>query len=745
MEITILKRIGLPILWVTGATALFASLYMLSTTTQNSEEFDRLHVWLIFFNIAGVLTLMTLIGVNLFRLIMQYRNHVPGSRLTARLMAIFVLLAVAPVVFVFYFSIQFISRGIDSWFDVGVESAMANSLELSRTALDVRMRELLSRTERMAFDLTDTPDSIIGARLDVMRLESGATELTVFGSSRRIISTSAIHTFSIVPEQPSDDLLLQVHQGRPYIGLDPISGGGLRIRSLVIMAADAKMGEKRVLQALFSIAERQINLAERVQNEYTRYREISYLRTPLKYSFVLTLSLVLLVSLLAAVWGAFYSARRLVAPIQDLAAGTQAVARGEYDTRLPLPAKDEVGFLVLSFNEMTSRLAEAKEQASRSQQEVESERAYLEAMLANLSSGVIALDAGRNLRTANSAAQEILDVEFDRYLGKPLDKTAVGNAMMDQFLQASNGHFEAGETVWRDQFVLRGSAGRKVLMCSCTSLADEESEIAGYVIVFEDVTTLLQAQRDAAWGEVARRLAHEIKNPLTPIQLSAERLQQKCYDKLSGKDGEVLRRSTQTIIQQVQAMQSMVNAFSEYARTPELNLIRLKLNHLVAEVADLYRGKETGATFTVELDDNIPAIEADAGRMRQMLHNMIKNALEAVDGNPHPRVNIRTHLVRSQEAMTAEIVVEDNGPGFDPDILSHAFEPYVTSKSKGTGLGLAIVKKLAEEHGGKVFAENRSEGGARLVILLPLNEDAHAALLFERYASATRGGGRRAS
>ncbi len=420
----------------------------------------------------------------------------------------------------------------------------------------------------------------------------------------------------------------------------------------------------------------------------------------------------------------------------------RAVARGEYGTRLPLPAKDEVGFLVLSFNEMTSRLAEARELASRSQQEVESERAYLEAMLANLSSGVIALDAERRLRTANSAAQEILDVKFARYLGQPLDKAAAGNAMMDQFLQASNGHFEAGETEWRDQFVLRGSAGRKVLTCSCTSLAGEDSETAGYVMVFEDVTMLLQAQRDAAWGEVARRLAHEIKNPLTPIQLSAERLQQKYKDKLSGKDGEVLRRSTQTIIQQVQAMQSMVNAFSEYARTPELSLVRLMLNPLVAEVADLYRGKGTGVTFTVELDDNIPAIEADTGRMRQMLHNLIKNSLEAVDENEQPRVNIRTHLLRKEEAMTAEIVVEDNGPGFDPEILSHAFEPYVTSKSKGTGLGLAIVKKLVEEHGGKILAENRPEGGARLIITLPLNEDAHTALLFERNMSALgRSGG----
>ena len=732
MDTTVIKRIGIPALWALGMATLFGSLYMLSTSTENSLEFDRLHVSLIYLNIAGVLILLTLIGVNLARLTAQYRKHVPGSRLTARFLGMFVLLAVVPVTFVFYFSIQFITRGIDSWFDVRIEQAMNDSLELSRTALDVRVRELLERTERLALDLGDTPDGLIPGDLEVLRLQSDAAELTVFASNNRIIATSAADALSIVPDQPSEDLMLQLRQNRPYVGLDPVSDLGLHIRALVPLPAQVRTGELRVLQALFPITDRQNNLAESVQTEYTRYRELTYLRTPLKYSFVLTLSLVLLVSLLAAVWGAFYFARRLVSPIQDLAAGTQAVARGDYDTRLPMPPKDEVGFLVLSFNEMTKRLAEAREQASQSKQDVESERAYLEIMLANLSSGVIALDADQRVRTANSAAVEILDVDLNRYTGKELKRAVVGHPLLEQFMDACQAHFDAGESEWREELVLRGAAGRRIIMSSCTTLPGDENQVGGYIIVIDDISTLLQAQRDAAWGEVARRLAHEIKNPLTPIQLAAERLQRKYLDKLSQKDAEVLQRSTRTIIQQVEAMQSMVNAFSEYARTPELNLSRLNLNHLVAEVVDMYRGRGAGAVFEMELDEALPQLEADSGRIRQIIHNLIKNSLEAVDGKADARVCIHTHLRQRGNAKVADIIVEDNGPGFDMEILGHAFDPYVTSKTKGTGLGLAIVKKLAEEHGGRIAAQNCSTGGARVIISLPLNEDAHAAILFEK-------------
>lgn len=722
-----MRRVINTFLFLLGAGFILGSLWLLSATTQNSGDFGRVHLWLLLLNVGGALVLLTLIGFNLWQLVRQFRERVPGARLTARLVGMFVGLAIAPVLLVYYFSFQFISKGIDSWFDVRVEQALDNSLELSRSALETRTRELLTRTERVAEVLANGP-SFMRLRLENLRAESGATEMAVFDPSGRVLAVSAPPGAPVVPDHPSEDIMLQARQGRAYVGLDPV-GSGLYVRAVVPYQAGDLLPETRLLQALYPVAEKQSQLAERVQSEFIRYQELTVLRQPLKYTFVLTLSLVLLVSLLTAVWGAFFAARRVVAPIRDLAEGTRAVARGDFDTRLPVQTRDEVGFLVLSFNEMTSRLADAREATSRSQQQVESERAYLEAVLSRLTTGVIALDAERRVRTANGAAVGMLGLRSARTIGQPFVKLRGASEVAGEFVDAVEQRLAAGEREWREELVLRANGGRRVLVCSCTLLPGEGEQPGGTVLVFDELTQLIQAQRDAAWGEVARRLAHEIKNPLTPIQLAAERLRHKFLERLAPADAEMLERSTRTIVQQVEAMQSMVNAFSEYARAPEMEVSRFSLNALVAEVADLYREREMTAGLTLDLDAALPQIEADAGRIRQMLHNLIKNAVEALEGRDSPAVHVTTRLRKDGEVPIAEVTVEDNGPGFSPEVLTRPFEPYVTSKPKGTGLGLAIVKKLAEEHGGTLHAENRPEGGARVSVRLPLNDDAHAALL----------------
>ncbi len=725
-----MRRFLSPALLVVGVIAMLVALVLLSKSTQNSTDFDRLHVLLLLLNAAGVLVLLVLISINLFRLISQYRKHEPGSRLTARLVAMFLLLAMVPVVLVYYFSLQFINKGIDSWFDVRVEKALDDALELSRSALDQRVRELLIRTERMADELTTPSPVSLTARMEVLRQASGAADLTLFGSNSRILATSSSTPTTVVPEQPSDEMMLQLRQGRPYVGLDPAGDRGLRIRAIVPVVAMFPGQSDRYLQALFPVADRQNGLAQNVQDAYSRYHELTYLRTPLKISFILSLSLVLLLSLLAAVWGAFYAARRLVAPIQDLAKGTRAVARGDFNTRLPMPARDEVGFLVLSFNEMTSRLADAREAARHSQQQVESERGYLQAVLARLSSGVIAFDSDLRLRTANAAASDILGVPLERSRGKPLARVTASDPVLAQFLEVFRRHLDAGETEWREEVVVNGAArGRRVLMCSCTTLPDLHEGMSGHVVVFDDLTDLIQAQREAAWGEVARRLAHEIKNPLTPIQLAAERLRRRYLDKLAPEDLEVFDRATHTIVQQVEAMKFMVNAFSEYARSPELELAPLDINALVSEVADLYRGRDADLRIRLDLEAAMPLIDADSGRVRQILHNLLKNSVEALGGRDNGRISISTRLRGGDGGQSAEVRIEDNGPGFDTGILEQAFEPYVTSKPKGTGLGLAIVKKLAEEHGGSIRAENLPTGGARVIVRLPVDEAARSSSL----------------
>ncbi len=720
MVITTLRRIfsgKTPVLLL--LVLLLASLYLMSGATHNSALFSRLYSVLLGINALAIVLLVTLIGKHMYRLVRQYRQHVAGSRLTARLVIMFIVLAVTPVSVVYYFSLDFLQRGIDSWFDVRVEKALDDSLELSRTSLDVRMRELLRQTRQMTPELANTPDSMAALALNDIRTDSDATELTLFSANGRIIASSGTDTSSIVPARPDDATMLQLRQGSDYVGLDPIRDSGLHVRVAVRVPSPNPVGEARVLQALYPVTERMNTLANSVQAAYAQYKELAYLRKPLKYSFILTLSLVLLLSLLTAVWAAFFSARRLVAPITDLAEGTRAVAAGNYDKRLPLPGKDELGFLVRSFNEMTHKIALARDAAARSQEQAEAQHAYLEAVLVRLSSGVLTIDRDRVLHTSNRAADQILGVELGEFVGRSLDEVRSEHPHTRHFIDAITPHVSDGEQEWRDEIILFGAGGRQVLMCRGTRLPDVAGIRAGHVLVFDDITALIQAQRDAAWGEVARRLAHEIKNPLTPIQLSAERLRHKYLGKMNAKDADVLDRSTHTIVQQVEAMKEMVKAFSDYARMPQLDLEPIDLNAVINEVLDLYRG-DRAVKYLVNLDAKMPRVEGDIGRLRQLLHNLIKNALEAMESRGDARLSVTTRCMEEASCRFVEIRVQDNGPGIPSEMLGQLFEPYVTTKPKGTGLGLAIVKKIVEEHGGLLWAENPNTGGALVVIRLPV-------------------------
>ena len=699
---------------------LLVSLYFLSDATDNSEHFGQMYSVLLIINAASLVLLGALVVANIFQLIRQHRMNAAGARMTSRLVVMFVVLSIVPVSVVYFFSLQFLHRGIDSWFDVRIEKGLDDALDLSRASLDVKLHDVLNVTIRLAEELSNEPAAPLPLTLYDRRVRSGAAELTLIGGDGRIVASSLSDMTDIIPNQPPSEMLVLMRNRQHYIGLDPIGDSGLFVRALVPVLSSRSDSEVYTLQALYEVSERFSVLAEGVQTAYTRYNELSYLRTPLKFSYTLTLSIVLVLSVLAAIWAAFHSARRLVAPVRDMAEATHAVAEGDYSKRLAVASDDELGFLARSFNDMTRRLAKSRQDALRGRQQIEGQRAYLQAVLTNLSSGVISMGADTVLRAVNRSAQKNLDIDVQHYLGRQLTELAADHVFLKPFVALVMRHRERGDASWQEEVSLFGKHGRQVLMCRGTVLEVAGKNGGGIVLVFDDVTTLIQAQRDAAWGEVARRLAHEIKNPLTPIQLSAERLRRRYLQSMEADDAEVLDRATRTIVNQVDAMKEMVNAFSEYARVPQINLKLMDLNQLVREVLDLYSSSALNATIREDLTAAAIPIEGDNVRLRQLLHNLLKNALEAVREIPDACVTVATRLVMAAGQQQVELCVYDNGPGIAPGVLQNIFEPYVSTKTKGSGLGMAIVKKIVEEHGGTIIADNNEAGGAQIRIQLLL-------------------------
>ena len=720
-------RRWLPLIIGVGIVVWVVALALLAVTTRDSEEFGRLQPWILMVNAAAVLVLLALLAGRFSELIRERREHVPGSRLRSQAVMMLSALVLAPLLIVFTFSVLFLTRGIDSWFHVEVRQGLTDALGLSRAALDLRMREYLARTERIAEDLEFQKSTGLFNALDEHRRLADAQQIAVVSSGGQVEAYSAAGLLDGMPASPPDEALLQARGGQPYVSLDPVVGGGYVIRSAVPIGVASSLQGRRVLVAVYPVPQRLADLAEAVQGAYQQYGRLSYLREPLKVSFVLTLTLVLLMALLAAVYGAFFFADRLVQPVQDLIGATRAVAKGDFETRVARGSKDEIGFLVTSFNDMTKRLARARAEADASRQAVENERTGLAVILARLSTGVISLEPDLTIRIANHSAGDILGADLQARAGQPLEAVAAEQPLVAQFLAAVKPHVEAGQTEWREQVTLRAESGRRELMCACTALPAEGDAPAGLVLVFDDITQLLHAQREAAWGEVARRLAHEIKNPLTPIQLSAERVRRRLLGGLAERDAELLDRATHTIVQQVEAMKEMVNAFSDYARAPAVELSSFDVNKLVREAADLYHAQDARVSFELDLDPDGAVIEADRGRMRQVLNNLLTNSLEALEGREDPRVKIETRRRAGPGGRYVELAVHDNGPGFNRELAGQMFDPYVTSKPKGTGLGLAIVRKIVEEHGGRIEADNDPAGGAQVRVWLPVDEASRGA------------------
>jgi nitrogen fixation/metabolism regulation signal transduction histidine kinase len=709
-------RVLLILLSVLGVLVWGIGLLLFSQVVEDSDDFARYAVLIVSINAVGVAVLVALIGKRLVRLVRDYRRFVPGSRLQARVVTLVGIVAAVPLIVLYMFAVAFIARGIDEWFTVDIGRGLDEALELTSSAINLRLTDSVNRLEVLAAPLSGLEPVELEQAFFEIADGIDALELTLFSQTREVLATSPLLPAGVEPPELSPDLLGEL----PFVRLEFLAEGVLYNEIQAIVSFEDAIGASYFLRGRFAVPPRIYELITSVEERQGQFGRLALVRTELKLSLALTLTLVLLIAILGAVYTAFFVAQRLILPVQKLMEGTRAVARGDYDTKVPIAQGDEIGFLVNSFNDMTRKLALAREDATDSERRLEDERNKLEVILARLSTGVVSLEADLAIRTANKAAGEILGVELEKHVGESLVQLAEAGPLIRGFLDAIAQHLEHGTTEWREQISLRGDLGSRELVCACSELPTEGEHGVGYILVFDDITALIRAQQEAAWGEVARRLAHEIKNPLTPIQLSAERVRRR-YLAAGESDLDLLDRATHTIIQQVDAMKSMVDAFSEYARAPDIELAELDLNALISEVTELYRHQVSPVRIALNLDESLPAVEADIGRLRQVIHNLMRNASEAVEGQEDATIEISTRLREDLKTPVVEIVVGDNGPGFAEDIIDQAFLPYVTSKAKGTGLGLAIVRKLVEEHGGKIHARNKAQRGAEVSILLPLH------------------------
>ena len=709
-------RRALPVLAV---ALLLAGALLLANDAAGDTHLGAWYPWMLGACALALVALLVMIVQRLWRLRGELHRNVPGARLNRRVLLMLIMLALPPVLIVYAFSLNFLHATIDTWFNVRMERALGEALEIGRVYLDERLHTAQQTAATSAQQLADVADAELQARLDNLIDAQGALQLTVFGADQSVLATASSDAQLLAPLVPDSAVLLQVQGAGRYAAAEPV-GARLLLR-VVQPLPGAAPGAARLLQTLYPLPAQMQTLTSGVEQANFDFQRLKYLRESLKLTFTLVLTFVSLLSVLFALMMAFGIARRLTAPIGRLATATRAVGAGRYDTPLPIRSDDELGFLLASFGQMQRELELSNARLTRSAQETENQRIYLNAVLERLSAGVLGLDREGVLRTSNRAAETILDTPLSRYRGQHLTQLRRDHPALAPLLDRILLHVRESAREWREEVVLehtdqKSGSERRVLMLRGTELGDS-GEDSGVVAVFDDLTQLDRAQRDAAWAEVARRLAHEVKNPLTPIQLAAERLRRRFIGRLPPEETELLDRATHTIIAQVEALKAMVNSFGDYSRPPQIDARPLSLHALIGEVLDLYENDQR-IQLTRRFAPGDPILRADAGRLRQLLHNLLKNSLEAIGDARKPHIEVSTRDIVENGQNWIELAIADNGPGLPEGFGERWFEPYTTSKSKGTGLGLAVAKKIAEEHGGSIRAENHAGGGAVFVLRL---------------------------
>lgn len=745
-------RRALRYLLLASATTVGVLLLLLAAASGDSQLFDSYYSLILGANITVGIGLLSVVVFLLGRLYSRYRRGRFGSRLMTRMVLMFALMGILPGIVIYLVSVQFVSRSIESWFNVQVESALESGLNLGRAALESSLKDLQLKAGGVANELSEMSDSLIAARLPRIIERNQLQEAIVVNARGKVVASSNARLSRLMPDLPTPSMLSRARAMDGYGMIEGVPDGEhdaqqsehLRLRVIVPISGDGSLfnlrSDARYLQVMLAVPEQLAANAEALRVAYGEYQQRSLARAGLRKFFLVTLTLVLLLAIFAAMVSAFLLASDFAQPLLLLAEGTKAVAEGNLSPRPIVATNDELGTLTQSFNVMTMQLADARAAVERNRLALEDAKAYLESVLANMSAGVMVFDEQWRLVTFNASAERILHLEMMPFLGQPFGAlaglTSFSEAVMRAFsrlhAQSASGEESPDGRHWQQQVEIPRLAGAHDADGEITLLA-RGSHLPvgagnGCLVVFDDISDVISGQRSIAWAEVARRLAHEIKNPLTPIQLSAERLQMKLQPKLAGDDAALLERGTNTIVNQVVAMQQMVDNFRDYAKTPPPVFQPLDLNGLIAEILELYAAGELSRAIRAHLQPNLPRILGDATQMRQVVHNLLQNAQDAVaeirQEGRSPEIAITTEAFDYSDAdgrhrTAVRLSVTDNGPGFDGKLISRAFEPYVTSKPKGTGLGLAVVKKIVEEHGGRIELQNRKDGsGAKVLILL---------------------------
>jgi nitrogen fixation/metabolism regulation signal transduction histidine kinase len=690
------------------------TLFLLAAATSNTGFFAGGYDKLVIGTGALVVLLMAIVGVQLFLLRRNYKAGQFGSRLAVRLVLLFSLVALLPGALLYAVSVQFLGRSIESWFDVRVDRALDSGLNLGRSALDYVLRDTTNKASQAALALGDANAASLASTLNRAAEQLGVSEAVLYTPTGGVLAVAGISSSTMTPDPPPAAALRRARLQQPFAAIEQLPQRGLVARVVVPVNSGDRLEPLKLLQVIEPVPSGLAQEIDRAEAGYRDYQEVSFSRAALKRLYEWTLTLTLLLALASALGLAVVLAERFSEPLGLLAEGTRAVTKGDYTRRQPVTSSDELGVLTESFNTMTAQLADAQSRNEESRRAIETTRAYLESVLGNLSAGVLAFDDRYRLRTTNPSAALVLQQPLAELTGMPLAEWGRRLPALAAFAElVAEGFRQSRDGKWQKEAELAVADMTRTLLIRGTRLANAPN--AGYVVVFDDVSELVVAQRDAAWAEVARRLAHEIKNPLTPIQLSAERLAVKLEDRLDGADRETLRRGTQTIVTQVAAMKSMVDDFAIYARRPRPGQSQaVDVKSLLQDVLGLYENLRPSIALSVP--DAPVLVQGEPTRLRQVLHNLLQNAIDAQADVADPAYEIALDAHNGE----AVLAVTDRGPGFTDAVLAHAFEPYVTTKAKGTGLGLAIVKKIVEEHGGRATLANVAPQGGRVTLVFPL-------------------------